>query len=331
MTVRIDVVDPASERDLADAAAVETAFRLEVLGPDEPPCEPLAIRFDLLKAHRPEIATTGLLARDGDRPLGLATTDIRTGYGNEHLVWVEDVYVVPDARRRGTGSRLLAGAADVGRAAGRTLLMTSHADGHAAGAAFAAHVGARAGNREQQNRLVLAELDRARMEEWAAAAPAGYSLVRFDDVCPDDLLDAYVQLADVMNDAPRPESLEPWRFSAERRREAEAAHQRAGQSQWEVLARHDATGDLVGYTEVSLSPWTPWLVEQGDTAVAPAHRGHRIGRWLKATNALRILDELPDARIVETWNDGTNAPMLDINTAMGFRPVATWVDAELDL
>ena len=41
--------------------------------------------------------------------------------------------------------------------------------------------------------------------------------------------------------------------------------------------------------------------------------------------------ELPDAQVIETWNDGSNRWMLAINTEMGFRPVATWIEAELEL
>jgi hypothetical protein len=78
-------------------------------------------------------------------------------------------------------------------------------------------------------------------------------------------------------------------------------------------------------------PGKPWLVEQGDTAVHADHRGHRIGWWLKAVNALRVLDEKPNVRFIETWNDGGNRWMLDINDAMGFRPVATWIETELDV
>ena len=54
------------------------------------------------------------------------------------------------------------------------------------------------------------------------------------------------------------------------------------------------------------------------------HRNLGLGRWLKAANALRLLDERPEVTTIETWNAGVNAAMLAINHAMGFQPVAEW-------
>ena len=49
-----------------------------------------------------------------------------------------------------------------------------------------------------------------------------------------------------------------------------------------------------------------------------------LGRWLKASTALRLMSERPDVRFIETWNAGANEPMLAINRAMGFRPACLW-------
>jgi mycothiol synthase len=199
-----------------------------------------------------------------------------------------------------------------------------------ASAAFAAALGASTGNVERQNRVRVADLDRALLESWNVPAP-GYSLVTYDGICPDDLVEEVVALNDVMNDAPRTESLGQWSYTIEKLRGAEASLTGDERTKWYVAARHDATGELAGYTELVVCDHRPWRVDQGDTAVAPAHRGHGLGRWLKAVNALRVLDEWPGAQVIETWNDGTNRWMLAINEAMGFRPVAEWIDAELAL
>jgi GNAT superfamily N-acetyltransferase len=329
MSVRVDRADPTSARDLADAAAMLTMYLREVLGPDEPETPPREILHNL-RVGRPDIDATALLARDGDETVGYGFVDIRTGNGNQHLAWSPDLFVAPSHRRRGVGRRILAEVADIARAADRTLVMSGYAQGHDAGEAFARAVGAKLGNVERQNRVRVDALDRAMLDGWNAPA-TGYSLVTFDERCPDDLLDDFVALHNVMNDAPRSESLGDFVYTAEQRRRSEADHAADGSFDWFVGARHDATGELAGYTQLVIRPYKPWLVEQGDTAVAPAHRGHRIGRWLKAVNALRVLDELPDARVIETWNDGTNRWMLAINDDMGFRPAVEWVEAELQL
>jgi GNAT superfamily N-acetyltransferase len=53
---------------------------------------------------------------------------------------------------------------------------------------------------------------------------------------------------------------------------------------WWLSARDDATGELVGYTELALSPYRTWLANQGDTAVHPDHRDRGVGRWLRSGN-----------------------------------------------
>jgi mycothiol synthase len=330
VSTSIRPLDPESERDISDVTALLTSYWREVLGPDEPEVAPAEIRTSL-RLDRDDIDHTVLLAVDGARTVGYASVEIHSGHGNEHMAYVEDFYVLPASRRQGTGRALLAEVRAIAGAAGRSLLLGGFDEGNLDAEGFVKTVGAALGNRDRQNRVRVAALDRSLLESWVAVAPTGYSIVAFDDVCPDDLVDGVVALANVMNDAPRSEKLDETRFTAEFHRAAEAERTKAGIRYWYVAARHDATGELAGFTELGVRHDKPWFVEQGDTGVAPPHRGHAIGRWVKAVNALRVLDELPDARVIETWNDGTNKWMLAINDAMGFRPVATWIETELEL
>ena len=332
--LQIERLDPSSDRDLADAAHLETQYLREVLGDDEPEYPPGELRDDLLNVHRDDIDVTGWIARDGGRTVGFAVVDIRSGMGNDHMAWMPELYVSPSERRRGVGRALLDEVCRVATAADRTLVIGGYPDGHQAGTAFTTAVGAEHGHRERQNRLRIDELDRSLMERWVEAAQeraTGYSLVAFDDRCPDDLLDEFVRMQHVMNTAPRPDALDEFQFTAERRRAAEAGLAAWDAHQWVLCARHDETGRLAGYTEIAYGPHRTWIGMQGDTAVDPVHRNKGLGRWLKAVNILRVIDERPQITVVETWNDGTNAPMLGINNEMGFRPVAVWRDGELTL
>lgn len=61
--------------------------------------------------------------------------------------------------------------------------------------------------------------------------------------------------------------------------------------------------------------------------VRPEHRGHGLGRRLKAALALRLLDERPEVTRVETWNARSNSHMVAINQDMGFDAIgwtSTW-------
>ncbi len=194
------------------------------------------------------------------------------------------------------------------------------------GSAAAATVGLTVGQVEHRNRVRTADLPRAVLESWVADAEvgaAGYSLVAIDGPLPEELLETYASLVAVMNDAPFDDlAIEDFVLSADDVRTTGEATARRGTERWTVLARHDATGELAGLTQLFIPAVDSWLVEQGDTGVVRGHRGHGLGRWLKAVNALRLLDERPDVQVVETWNAGSNAHMLAINHAMGFRAEA---------
>jgi GNAT superfamily N-acetyltransferase len=329
VTVQISPVDPTSDRDLKDTAAMMTAYWREVLGDDEPATSAAEI-LESLHVGRADIDGPAFVCRDGDRPVGMSHMDIYIGHGNEHLAFLEDLYVLPSHRRAGVGRRLLDENLTIARAAGRTIVMFGYDDGNVDGAAFAKALGMRLTQSDKQNRVRVADLDRTMLESWNQPVE-GYSLVRFDGRTPDDLIDAVVVMQDVMNDAPRSESMGGFLHTVEHRRAAELEMEKAGIEYWYTGVRHDASGAIAGYSDMNIRPGKPWLISQEDTAVHPDHRGKAIGRWVKAVNALRVLDEKPEALFIETWNDGSNKWMLAINTDMGFRPVATWIEAELDL
>jgi GNAT superfamily N-acetyltransferase len=87
----------------------------------------------------------------------------------------------------------------------------------------------------------------------------------------------------------------------------------------DVYVAREADGSLSGMTDVSYHPARPDRVQQRFTGVRPDCRGRGIGKWLKAEMLVRIRDAYPQARWVVTENATSNAAMLAINRALGFR------------
>jgi mycothiol synthase len=327
----IEWLDDPSDDDLVAAAAIITEQMREVI-PGEPPYPAAELRLDL-REQPDDIRRQLVVGRDRGEVVATAVVEL-TDADNQHVATVTDLMVTAGSRRQGIASQLLDVISTRVRTDNRRVLVCYGPVDAAPATALATARSARPGLVEHQNRMHTAELDRSLLERWidqAAERATDYSIVSFDDRCPDDLVDAYAHVFTVMNSAPRTETFEDFAMTAEQIRQREQMSLRRGHRLWAVCARHDPSGELVGFTEIFLNAHRPWLAEQDNTGVDPIHRDKGLGRWIKAVNALRLLDEHPEVEIVETWNADVNAPMLAINDAMGFRCAVRWQEWEIEL
>ncbi|HEU5033251.1 MAG TPA: GNAT family N-acetyltransferase [Mycobacteriales bacterium] len=329
--IAIEWLDQPTAAELSPVAALLSDWWREVIPgePDIPAAELSAEVNDSPDHHEVAIA----VARAGCEVVGTAQLLIEHLRGRESLATLDHFVVAPAHRRSRLGRTLLDAVSARTLAAGRKRLSGYTSTADPAASAFAASTGAETGLVDQQNRAAVADVDRELLQAWVSRVSqraAGYELVCLDGVVPDELLAPLAELTHVMNTAPHRDSLEDLIVSPEQARERQQALADQGWTIWTVCAQAPG-GELVGFTELAFAPHRPWLAFQGDTGVLPAHRGRGLGRWLKATTALRMLAERPEVSHIETFNAGVNAPMLGINRAMGFRTVAEWQEWELTL
>jgi mycothiol synthase len=317
--VEIHRIDPltAPDSELLPVAALLGAAEGERRLTPPTPAE-----VTMRRLRTPDATSTRhvLVAGALEEPDGAGVVSVEDGPANAHVGDV-NVVVRPTARRRGIGRTLVEHAASEVAATGRSLLITT-SDSHApCGAAFAPTVGFSPGLIMRINRLELAELDQDLLDRWLAHTAPDYELVPVDGPLPSDLLPAAIQVFEAMNDAPTDElDVEDEVVTEEQIRAREARHAASGGRALLLLARHRATGDGAGFTDVVWQPHVPGVLWQGGTATRREHRGHGLGRWMKAAMLRWALDALPGLEEVRTENAHTNPHMLAINDALGFRP-----------
>ena len=272
---------------------------------------------------------TFVLAMEGQNLLGFAQVSWEDVPENRHLAGVS-VHVASARRRQGLGRRLLGEAAALAQAHGRTLLLGGASTHEAPGLAFCKATGASLALVEHENRLELAGVDRGLLRDWMRPR-AGYRVLQVDGPTPDDLAVEVAGLVETMNDAPRGDiQAEDDRMRPDSMQEWERGIAASGEVIWTAYAQHEDSGRLVAFTRLSSHPSQPAVVGQWGTAVVRDHRGHSLGRLVKATNLDRVLRELPAARWVTTTNATSNRWMLAINRELGFRPDGEWQHWQLE-
>ncbi len=307
-----------SPTDLATVTRIHNDVWAEWV-PGEPLMSETAyVDSDRFTAH-PE-RMTRCLARDDDGAV----------VAHGHAFWREGpggctmrAFVDPTARRQGVGRAVGAALAAEARADGRTSITLEVAVG-SPDERIVEQAGFRPDMVVELNRTDPRAISDGLLDEWRAAGERakGYSLVAYDVPCPsEDLAKDFIHARHVMNDAPRWEGEAEATYTVDELLAVEAASVAAHQQWWNLGVRHDASGELVGISEMYLPAARPWIVFQGDTGVNPDHRGHGLGAWMKAVNHLRLRDERPAVEVVQTWNATSNEPMLRINRALGFGAV----------
>ena len=322
---KLEVVE-ATASDIEELVVVHAAIDRE-LSPDLPPIGPdeLALLLFQYPDRRPQRTW---LARVDGVPAGTLKLMLPAHANVTHAEPL--ALVAPEHRRRGVATALLHTALDA-VAVDRTIVSAWVET--PAGAAFSERVGLTNRQDIRNGRLIVADVDAEQQRRWIDDAPgrdAGYRIVSWRGPAPEEHIDAICAAFDAMADTP----LDDLDFdipvtTPEILRDGE----RSSQGMFEPFGSLalDADGAPAGITELEVNLHRPVTAQQGDTAVVPAHRGHGLGRWLKAANFAQVLAAHPDLRYVTTYNAATNPHMLAINDEMGFGPYKSFRACQGDL
>ncbi len=153
----------------------------------------------------------------------------------------------------------------------------------------------------------------------------GYRIVQWIGPTPAEHVDGYAWLKSRMStDAPDADlDLPEETWDAERVAEHDERIRESGFTIQVTAAQHVATGELCAFNELEIESDHHGTTHQQDTLVLADHRGHRLGMLVKAAGLLSWRQRFPHSDQVVTYNAEENRPMLSINEAIGFAPVAT--------
>ncbi|MYJ35904.1 MAG: hypothetical protein F4071_08230 [Acidimicrobiaceae bacterium] len=251
---------------------------------------------------------------DGGTALAIGHVELESAVDNLNLAGVEITRTEDD-----TAAAILAELLRRARADGRTSVIawgdhTPHAHD------FWTGLGAELRYTEQESRLDMAAVNPELMAQWIGDGPSDLQLVHWSRHCPEDWIDALVATANAMNDAPTDDldMADTVVDAAMVRAEIEARNARG--LEFRGVLAVTADGEAAGTTEVFVNRHRPATSWQWSTVVLPAHRGRRIGRWMKASMWQRLRDTEPEVAWLQTGNAASNAHMLAINNEMGFKP-----------
>jgi GNAT superfamily N-acetyltransferase len=237
--------------------------------------------------------------------------------------------VHPDHRRQGVGAALLTALEGIAAEAGRTSLRfesTVRVDEHDPADSFASRHGYRNAPVALRSDLELpADLDTllSPLEEEAARFAADYDVLTWWDDVPLEWREERARCAVQMStDAPAGDvDVQQENWDADRVATMVEQLHAQGRRFVETVAVHRPTGRIAAFTDLVVPQHLPTMAFQWDTLVTSEHRGRRLGQLVKATNLRALRAGLPDVARVCTWNAVSNAPMLRVNRALGFRPV----------
>ena len=319
------LIDPvAADREFWVRYHVFRRVRQKDQRPDDPlkgdsEEEALMKRADPFTAHeRFEVARDGVMLGSLE---GSTVTRRSPEYETNKHLYDADLYVVPAQRRHGIGTSFLPVVVEQMSHHGCTTVSFWSKD--ESGHEFMKWVGAETKMTSIESRLELSGVDWPMLERWVEEGKARSPQTKleiYDGPIPEAMRADYApQLSSIVNTIPF-ENLDHGEIviTPEMMREWYARLEVTRTELYTVITR-EPDGVISGITDTHWAPYHSTIVYQQFTGVRPDSRGRGLGKWIKAAMLLHLRRLHPEAEWVSTDNAGSNAPMLRINRAMGFR------------
>ncbi|MFF4794515.1 GNAT family N-acetyltransferase [Streptomyces sp. NPDC001276] len=281
-------------------------------------------------AHGAHSRRLAWLASDADaNPVGTAFLRLFDG-GQAHLAELT-LHVHPVERLKGVGSRLLDTAVAAARDNTRRCVVAQAGAG-SPGDHFLPARGFRKVLTLRYSRLSLADVDIPSLAEIIERPHSGYRLASWQGAVPDDLAQTFADSRRAMDDMPMEDTdhgTTTW--DVDRVRAAAKAVEQRGDHLHTVVAIDASNGSIAGFTELVVPGGGTGDAQHYGTGVLPEHRGHGLGRWMKAESIRQAHGHYPDLGGLLTDTADSNTHMRHISDSLGYLPTHTTLQYQLDL
>ncbi|MFE4263527.1 GNAT family N-acetyltransferase [Streptomyces sp. NPDC056883] len=281
-------------------------------------------------AHGAHSRRLAWLASDADaNPVGTAFLRLFDG-GQAHLAELT-LQVHPVERHKGVGSLLLDTAVAAARDNARRCV-TVQAEAGSPGDHFLPAHGFRKVLTLRYARLPLADVDTTALAEAIARPHPGYRLASWQGIVPDALAQTFAASRRAMDDMPMEDTdhgITIW--DVDRVRAAAKAVEDRGDLLHTVVAIDTRDDSIAGFTELVVPGNGTGDGQHYGTGVLPEHRGHGLGRWMKAESIRHAHGRHRDLGGLLTDTADSNTHMRRISDSLGYVPTHTTVQYQLDL
>ncbi|MEV8624383.1 GNAT family N-acetyltransferase [Streptomyces sp. NPDC051079] len=282
-------------------------------------------------AHGANSRRLAWLASDVDSiPIGTAFLRLFNSPGQEHLAELT-LQVHPAERRRHVGSQLLDAAVAAARADARRCVI-AQAEAGSPGDHFLPARGFGKVLTLRFSRLSLGDTDATALDRIIGRPHPGYRLMSWHGTVPDGLAETFADSRRAMDDMPMDETdYGTVTWDVDRVRAAAKAVEQRGDHLHTVVAVDASDDSIAGFTELVVPGDGRGDAQHYGTGVLPEHRGHGLGRWMKAESIRHAHERFPDLGGLLTDTADSNTHMRQINDGLGYTPTHTTHQYQLNL